>query len=325
MGLQNNVEVLDGHLQEMSIKFKSDDLINTEVAPIIDMMNPKMKITKYKRGEQYQSGAEARQPGSKIKSTQPERDSVQAQTQQYAASGLITKEDLRDAGIKGNQSPPIDLQADVIEKNAKDLDLGREIRVAESIFAETGWTGDVDVAGSWAPAATSTFLADIDTAITALKKEGVPPRQLRLMLDFGTLQTLKRIDDLRDQVKYTTADSITADIIARILQIDKVVIGGSIKNTDQAKAGEDAFTGAYIWEKNAGKGSAFLYNFERPTKKSLNAVVQPRSSLDNSQFRITESYYQPEEKTWKYDSMEETDVLVTAAPAGYLFTDTLVT
>lgn len=325
---RQNVEVLVGHAQDISIKFQDSMLINTEVFPMLEMISPKMKITLYKRGEQYQSGAHERQPGTEIRTTLVERDSIQPQTVQYAASDFITREDMRDAGLPANMAPPIDLATDSIEKNAKDLDLRREIAVAAHIFADTwsdGNAGGVDVAGSWASVSSSTFLSDFDTGLTKLKKEGVNPRRLRLAIDFGTFQKIKRIDDIRDQLKHVSAESLTEDMLARILQIDKVVIGGSIKNTAQAKAGTDNFTGQYIWEKTATKGSAFLYHFMPPTRKSLNAGVQPRSKLDNKQPRITESYWDNKKKATFYDSMEETDIITTAEDAGYLWQDTILT
>lgn len=327
MGRQN-VDIITGYVNDFSVKYRNGMLINTEVFPMLEMPSPTMKILRYKRGEMFQSGAKRREPGTEIETTKTERESVTPQTEQFAASDYITREDLRDQDLPTHLAPPVDLVQDSLEKNAKDLDLGREIRVADAIFAATwadGVAGGKDVAGAWAAAATSTFLADFDTALTALKKEGVPPNQLRLMVDFGTMQKLKRIDDLRDQVKHTSSKSITPEILATILEIGKVVVGGSLKNTAQAKAGEDAYTGAYIWEKNASKGSAFLYNFEAPKKKCLNAGVQPRSKLDNKQPRITEQYWDKKKKAWFYDSMEETDIQIVAPQAGYLWKDTILT
>jgi len=215
-----------------------------------------------------------------------------------------------------------------LEKNAKDLDLGREIQVAQFIQAGTfadGVAGGVDVAGSWLTVATSTFLADFDTAFISLKKQGVAKKNLRFKTDGGTLQALKRIDDLREQLKYTSSKSLTADMLAGILQISKVVIGDSIFNADQAKTGADAFTGRYIWEINDAKGWAALYSFDKPKKDSLNAVIQPRSKVDGKQFRRTETYYDNKKKAWFYDSMEETGVLTTATGALYQWKDTILT
>ena len=322
-----NVETLIGHAQDISTKYKNGMLINTEVAPMYDMIAPNMKITQYQRGQQFQSGAKLREPGTKIETTKVERTSTAPQTLQYAASDIILREDLRDAGLPGNMAPPIDLAQDAIEKNSKDLDLGREIRVADHIFGETwadGNAGGKDQAGSWLTPSTSTFIADFHVALKNLKNQGVPRNQLRLMLDFGTFLALDLTDYIREQVKYVSADSLTEDALARILKIDKVIVGDSIQNTAPAKTTEN-FTGKCIWEKTATKGSAFLYNFERPTKKSLNALIQPRSKLDNKQHRITETYYNNERKGWVYDSMEETTVFTTAASAGYLWIDTILT
>lgn len=323
-----DVEVLTGYANDLSIKYHNATHINTDVAPIVEMVSPKMKFATYNRGPQYQSGAALRKPGTRIEKTKVERDSVSANTEQYAASDSITREDLRDANLPVYLRPPIDLAQDSIEKNAKDLDLGRELRLATHIFNETwadGNAGGKDMAGAWLTPSTSTFLVDFDVGINTLVKNGADPKMLRLWLDWGTMQALKRIDDLREQMKYTTSKSIMASMLAGILEIPTVIIGSSIKNTAQAAAGTDAFTGKYIWEKTPTKGSAMLYAYEKPGRKTLNAIVQPRSKLDNKQPRITESYWDPKAKEWVYDSMEETDIISTATPAGYLWIDTILT
>ena len=225
MGSRQNVDIIRGYVNDFSVRYRNSMLINTEVFPIKELATPKMKILTYNRGEQFQSGAERREPGAEIRTTKPKRSSINTDTKQYAASDFITREDLRDAGLPVHISPPVELVKESLESNAKDLDLGREIRVASHIFADTwadGVSGGTDVAGAWANASTSTFLADFDAAILALKKEGVPPDKLRLMLDFGTMQKIKRIDDVREQLKYTSDRSLTADALARILQISKI-------------------------------------------------------------------------------------------------------
>jgi hypothetical protein len=325
MGRQN-VDIITGYAQNVSIKFDSQEFMNKEIAPILDMKSPKMKIATYNQGDQFRTAAKRREPGTEIETSKRGRSSVNPNTEQYAASDFITREDLRDENLPTHLAPPIDLVQDSLEKNSDELDQGREERLAAHIFAETfvdGVSGGVDVGGTWLTPSTSTFLADFDTAIVLLKKNGVSPKNLRLALDFGTMQKLKRIDDIRDQMKHTSARSLTPEILATILQISKVVVCGAIDNTAQAKAGEDAFTGKYIWEPNAGKGWAMLYNYVKPTKRSLNAVIQARSALDNKQFRLTEQYWDNKKKAWFYDSMEESDIITTATPAAYQWKDTI--
>lgn len=328
MSINQNVQTIVGFAQQVSIKFKHADHINLDVAPMLDMVSPSMKILTYNRGEMFQTNRVKRQPGTEIPTTRAGRSFVLASNDEYAVSDFITREDNRDAGLPGALSPPVDLVFDSLEKNSKDLDIGRELDTALQIFGGTfadGVSGGFDVAGSWAAPATSTFLADFDTAIEVLKLQGVPTSQMRMMLDGATLTKLKRIDDLREQLKYTTSKSLTADMLAQILEITRVVVGNSIFNTNQAKAASDPFTGKYIWQQNAGKGSAFLYNFEKATKKSLNPVIQTRSKFDGKNFRFTESYYDPKKKAWFYDSIEETGLVTTATGAGYQWKDTILT
>lgn len=328
MPVNQNVDVITGYAQNISIKYKHADNIAGDVAPLLDMPMPSMKILTYNRGEQFQTNRKRRQPGTVIETTRAGRSSVTASNDEYAVSDFITIEDLRDQNLPVNLAPPLNLAADSLEKNAKDLDLGRELDTANHIFAATfadGVSGGFDVAGSWATVATSTFLADFDVAFETLKLNGVPKSQLRFMCDGATLTKLRRIDDIREQLKYTSDKSLVASMLAEILLISRVVVGDNIYNTDQAKSGSDEFTGKYIWQQNATKGSALLYNFEKATKKSLNAVIQTRSKIDGKNFRRTETYYDPKMKAWVYDSLEETGVLTTATGSAYQWKDTIST
>ena len=328
MSINQNVETITGFAQNISIMYKHMDHIASDIAPIYDMKSPTTKILTYNRGEQFQTNRKLRQPGTRIETTRAGRSSITATNDEYAVADMITKEDLRDENLPKGLAPPINLAQDSLEKNAKDLDLGRELDTANQLFGGTfadGVVGGLDVAGSWLTPSTSTFLADYDVADGVLDLQGVPKSQRRFFLDAATLRALKRIDDLREQLKYTSSKSMTAEMLAQILEINKVVVGSAIYNTDQAKADSDEFTGKYIWQQNAGKGSAFLYNFERATKKSLNAIIQTRSMYDGKNFRSTDVWFNPEKKAWIYDSIEETGVATTAASAGYQWKDTILT
>ena len=64
---RQNVEVLVGHAQDISIKAKNHQLVNEAVFPMVEMVSPKQKITIYDRDEQFQSGAHERAPGRAVR------------------------------------------------------------------------------------------------------------------------------------------------------------------------------------------------------------------------------------------------------------------
>jgi hypothetical protein len=323
-------QVIRGHLQNISVKFHDAELVNAEVFPILDMPSAKAKITTYNRGDQFRDEALARARGTEAAIAEFKFSQADVNTVQYAMKHRITDEDLRDAGLEAGMSPPVNLVQDALERNARKLDLRREIAVASHIFAATwldGNAGGEDAAGLWAPpGATNTFLADIDTALNAMVKAGVPIGQVRLLLDYGTMQLLKRVDAIRDQLKYTSNQSLSEDSLAQLLGIQKVVTAKGIKSTaKELKAGTD-FTGAHIWEKNAGKGSAFLYVHPgTPGLKTMAAGYQPRSKLPNGEYRMSDANRRQELKAWEYETQEEVGIVTVSTAAGYLWNDTTTT
>ena len=322
--------VIRGHLQNVSVKFHDAELVNTEVFPILDMPSAKAKITVYNKGDQFRDEAAARARGTEAAIADHKLSTIDANTVQYAMKHRITDEDVRDAGLEAGMSPPVNLVQDALERNARKLDLRREVAVSSHIFGATWLDGNVggeDAAGLWAPpGATNTFLGDIDTALNAMVKAGVPISQVRLLLDYGTMQLLKRVDAIRDQLKYTSSQSLSEDTLAQLLGIQKVVTARGIKSTaKELKAGTD-FTGAHIWEKNATKGSAVLYVYPgAPGLKTLAAGYQPRSKMPNGEFRVSKSMRREELSAWEYETQEEVGVVTVSAAAGYLWNDTILT
>lgn len=217
-----------------------------------------------------------------------------------------------------------------MERNARKLSLRQEILVAASIFGGT-WadanSGGEDAAGLWAPpGATNTFLDDMDTAMAALQKNGVSLTNLRLLLDYATFQKLKRVDAIRDQLKYTSNQSLTESTLAAMLGIQKVIVGKAIKSTAKEKRDGTDFTGVNIWEKNATKGSAFLYHYPTaPGLRTLAVGYQPRNKMPSGEFRESAFWRRPELKSWEYESGEDIGVKIVAATAGYLWNDTVLT
>lgn len=323
-------QIIRGHLQNVSLMAHNADLVNAEVFPLLDMPSSKAQIATYNRGDQFRDEAAARARGTEAAIGDWKFSLSNVDTTEYSFKHRITDQDLRDAGLEPGMSVPVNLIQDALERNARKLDLRREVAVAAAIFGATwvdGNAGGEDAAGLWAPKdSTNTFLDDIDTATSALQKAGVSLSNLRLVLDYATFQKLKRVDAIRDQLKYTSNQSLSEDSLAAMLGIQKVVVAKAIKSSAKEKRDGTDFTGVNIWEKNATKGSAFLYHYPTtPGLKTLSAGYQPRNKMPNGEFRESLSYRRPELKAWEYESSEDVGVKITATFAGYLWNDTIVT
>ena len=148
----------------------------------------------------------------------------------------------------------------------------------------------------------------------------------KLLIDFGTYNSLKEESTVLDKIKYTERGVLTKELLAAILELDEVLIGEAIKSTaKETKSGTD-FTAANIWEKNAGKGSAFL--FHSPSAMGLktpSAGCQARVAYENGAVRRTTTWREAAEHQDVYEVAEETDIVITGADLGFLWYDTLLT
>jgi len=325
-------QIVRGHVQDLSIAYKNTGYIASEVYPRKPIENGKMKITKYNRGDAFRDEAQKRAPGTETLAGNWKVDTVDVNSYQYAHKSKVTKEDLRAAG-SGVLNVPIDLQQEAVETSADKLDLKAEILTAANVFASTwvdGSAGGEDADAKWTASSGNTFLADVDKAILAIKNAGVPRDRIRLMMDDTTFQGVIRISSVTATLSYTAIAKkapglvITADMLASLLTIDKVVIGSAIYNTaNEAQAGDD-FTVSNIW--GGTKGKAFVYYMPpRITRKVMCAGLQCFEKMENNQRRVTYKWYNNDKHTWFFESQEEMGPGQVCAYAGYAFKDTHTT
>jgi hypothetical protein len=317
--------IVAGPLANVSIAYRNKSYIADRVFPIIDRIPPEAKIARYLKGAWFRDEADIRGPGARAKRGGYPVDFLPISTKEFAFAKEVTDEDRKFANVQG--APPLKPDQDAIEFATDKVDMKKERRVASMIIGGT-WSGVAgeDAAGLWAPVdATNTFLVDVNARIETIRSNtGLKPNVL--MLDHGTYQIVKEIPAVIDRIKYVQRGIVSAEMIAALLGLDEVLVGEAIYSTaKETKAGTD-FTASNIWEKNAGKGSAFL--FYRPSSPGLKvptAGLQARVAYENGQSRRTTTWREPAEHQDVYEVAEETDIVQTGSDLGFLWYDTIVT
>jgi hypothetical protein len=319
--------MVTGPLQSVSVAYKNKSYIGDRVFPLLDGVDPKAKIAVYQKGAWFRDEAGIRGPGGRAPRGGYPIDWVSLATKEYAFAKEVTDEDRRFANSKN--APPLKPDQDAIEFCSDKIDLKKERRIASLITAGTwvdGAAGGQDAEGLWSPSdATNTFLADIVVGRKAIQNAtGVAPNSL--ILDFATYEALKQCAAIIDKIKYTQRGVVTAEILAAVCDLERILIGEAIYSTArESKAGTD-FTAAYIWEVNAGKGMGFLYYAPpSPGLKTPSAGYQARVAYEDGAARRTTSWREAAEHQDVYEVAEETDIVQVSAACGYLFKDTYAT
>ena len=323
---QPNVKelIVAGPLANVSIAYRNQSYIGDSVFPIIDGVSPKAKVARYLKGAWFRDEAGIRGPGSRAPRGGYPVDYLSIATKEYAYAKEVTKEDRQFASAQG--APPLKPEQDAIEFATDKIDLAKERRIASAILAGT-WAGVAgeDAEGLWAAGSGNTFFTDMRARVETIRSNtGLKPN--KLWMDFGTYNSLKEESTILDKIKYTERGVLTKEILAAILELDEILIGEAIySSAKETKAGTE-FTAKNIWEKNAGKGSAFL--FYRPASMGLkipSAGCQARTAYESGAVRQTSTWYEPAEHQDVYEVAEETDLLITGADLGFLWYDTLLT
>ena len=237
----------------------------------------------------------------------------------------MTDEDRRNAQADG--AMPLQPDQDAMEFCADKIDLKKERRVASAILSGT-WSGVAgeDAAGLWAPNdATNTFIDDMLSRIEYIRSQtGFMPNTL--VLDHGTYNALKKNDALLNRIRYTQRGILTAELIAAMFDLSQVLIAKSIYSTAKEKKDGTDFTASNIWEKNAGKGAAFLfYKAPRLGLKTPTAGMQARINYPGSGPRRAVKWREEAEHQDVYEVAEETDIVTMCSDLGFLWYDTLLT
>jgi len=313
-------------LTNVSVQYKNQNYIGSKVFPILDNCDPKAKIGRYLKGAWFRDDAGIRGPGSEAPRGGGPTDYVSINTVEYAFASEVTDEDRRNALAGG--AMPLKPDQDAMEFAADKIDLKKERLIASEIIAAT-WSataGGEDAAGLWAPNDnTNTFLTDVFARIETIRSNtGFTPNNL--VLDFGTYNALRKNDELLDRIKYTEKGVLTADLIASIFDLDAVLIGQAIYSTAKEKADGSDFSAQNIWEKNAGKGSAFLfYKAPRLGLKTPTAGIQCRINYPGIGPRRATTWREASRHQDVYEVAEETDIALTSLDLGFLWVDTLLT
>ncbi|MBI4651292.1 hypothetical protein HY745_08425 [Candidatus Desantisbacteria bacterium] len=321
--------LVGGPLANIAVRNPLNRYIADKIYPIVDVYDPKAKIPKYLRADWFRNDAGKRaETGRAPRSTYKMTETSISTTENCHATPVPDKQ--KDYQQAPN-AYPLRLEENAINHSTNKVDLAREIICASSVLDAT-WCGVAageDAEGKWAAGTGNTFLVDIANGIEQIfLYSGVTPDLLRLFVDFMTFNQICKESTVLAMMSHTERAIVTEDILAKVLKIKDVVVAYPIENTaKETKAGTE-FTNRLIWEKNAGKGSAFLvYNAdETPGLEMPMAGVQARLVYaSNGLPRATYTYYEDAEHQQVYEVAEEIDIRQVDSGLGYLWKDTRTT
>lgn len=234
-----NVSV--AYLQSMS------QFISDKIFPAIPVDKKTNVYYKYTKGAWFRTNAAKRAPATESAGT-----GWDVTTDNYSCDVFAVHKDIADQDRANADTPILDLDRDATMFTTRDLMLQKELSWVTNYFG-TGIWSNTDQTGVGAAPGANQFLQWNLTAATPIEDitaqrmsiaqlTGYPPNTL--VLGPRVFEKIKNHPEFTDRIKYTQTGIVTAELIARVLDLDQVLIPMVTQNT-AAEGAADAFSFAY--------------------------------------------------------------------------------
>ena len=239
---------IDAILTNISVAYlqNQDNFIADKVFPVIPVDKKSNKFFTYTKNDWFRDEAQRRAGG-----TESAGGGYGLSTGSYSADVFAFHKDVDDQTLY-NSDTPLNPLREATEFVTRRLMLRKEVQWNTDFFAGSIWTaGDYDgVSGTpstnetkqWSDYAASDPINDIETAKAGiLSTTGMEANTL--VLGYDVFRQLKNHPDIVDRIKYTSSQTVTADMLAAMFDVPRVIVSKGVKATNnEGAAGVYAFT-----------------------------------------------------------------------------------
>ena len=221
---QSDVHV-DAVLTGVSIAYmqEAEHFVAGKVFPTVPVSKQSDKYFVYDQSDFFRDEVQYRADG-----TESAGSGYGLSTATYSADVWALHKDIGDQ-TRANADAPLNMDQDATRYLAQQMLIRQERDWATNYFGTGIWDTDTTPSTLWS-ASGSDPIGDVQTGInTMLTNTGYRPNVA--VCSYAVFSELKNHSDIVERYKYTTSESMTADLIARVLGVDELHVMGSIVNT----------------------------------------------------------------------------------------------
>ena len=233
---------IDKALTNMSVKYLQDtaNYIADKVFPVVPVAKQSDRYFMYKKEDWFRDDAKLRAMGAESAGGDYDIDNTPTYfCNKYAFHKDVFEED------RVNADSPLTPDQDAMEFVVDKILLNRENNWAKTYFQSGVWEQDLtgsDTAGSgkiiyWDDYDHSDPISDIANMSTAMA-EITGKRPNTLTLGRRVYDALRQHPDILDRIKFTQRGVVTAELLASLFDVDRILVANSIQNV--AKKGQEA-------------------------------------------------------------------------------------
>jgi hypothetical protein len=304
-----HIDAILGNISTAYIQ-EQKNFIATKVFPIVQVGKQSNKYYTYDKAQFFADDAQRRGDG-----TESAGSGYKLSTDSYLCDVYALHKDIGHLTM-GNFDNPLDPMRDATEFITQQMLQRMERQWVTDYFGTSIWGTDVTLSGTsqWSDETGSNPIDDMETAKeTILKNTGFLPNTL--VLGYQVFRKLKHHPDIVDRIKYTSSNVVTADLLGRIFEIDRVLVSSAVKNT----ANENATASMSFTH---GKSALVAYVAPRP------GVMTPSAGYCFSWSNLAQNgglgspvtiskWYDDDRKAWRVEGESAWDNKVVGSDLGY--------
>lgn len=219
-------------LTNISIAYRNKSFIADQVFPLVSVPKQSDIYAKYTKADWFRDEAVLRAPGEEVKRTGWNVDV----TNTYYCQNYAVGHDIPDE-IRAGADSLYALDREATLWVTHQMQIRREVKFFAEFFATSYWGTTLSNSGGdkWDVYASSNPIVQVRTGSeTILQNTGLMPNTL--VLGYNVFNALLDHPDILDRMKYTQFGETTEAILARVFNVDRVLIARAVYNSAQEGA-----------------------------------------------------------------------------------------
>lgn len=224
---------INTYLSAVSVAYvqESNKFVSRQAFPVVPVAKQSGKVATYDRGDFLRDEAKQRAAGAESAG-----GGYRTSSETFSCDVWAYHKDVADQD-RALVDDPFSMDRDAAVYLAQKALIKEEVQWATDFFTTGIWTGSTTgtdlVAGTdftaWDDVAGTPIENVSDEAAEIESNTGVLPNML--VVNRRGWMALKNHPDVVDRVKHTSAESITTDLVARLMGLDRVLVAAGVRNT----------------------------------------------------------------------------------------------
>jgi len=299
----------DKALEKISISYQPGELVADKVLSKVPVKHDTDKYYIYDFGVMRLEET-IRAKGAPTNRTTYTMSTASYSLETHALKELVPQED------KDNADKAIDPEIDMTEMLTRKILIRKEAECNTALMTSGNWTNQESLTSTLAWTQNTTLsnpIIKIDSGTSKIiSSSGYKPNRL-VMVD-AAFRGCKEHTSIIDRVKYTSADSVTEKMLAKLFSVDQVLVARGIYESAQEGLTSSP---AAIWTNSAWLG----YVEPSPGLRKASAAYQFIQQNKGVPYRVTKWAEDDPEGTWvRVETKFQFKPIATAC--AYLFIDT---